>query len=89
MVQNRNAIFIKKWAIPGLLVAYFRLFQANINILQQIYVKNVHPEYSVGIWTHDLLNMSLLPYPLDQGSHPWVDLHWAPQIVIKILLLRR
>ena len=36
--------------------------------MQQINVKNVQPVYSAGIWTHDLRNMSLLPYPLDQGS---------------------
>ena len=28
------------------------------------------PVCSAGIWTHDLRNISLLPEPLDQGSHP-------------------
>ena len=28
----------------------------------------MHPVYSAGIRTHDLLDMSLLPLPLDQGS---------------------
>ena len=33
--------------------------------------KNVHPVYGAGIQTHNLQNMSLLPYqPLDQGSRP-------------------
>ena len=31
--------------------------------------KNVHPISSAGIRTHDLLNISLLPLPLDQGPH--------------------
>ena len=35
------------------------LFQTNI--LHQIDVPNVHPVSGSGIWTHDLLNMSLLP----------------------------
>ena len=30
--------------------------------------KNVHPE--AGIRTHNLLDVSLLPIPLDQGSQP-------------------
>ena len=41
----------------------FRLFlslQPNITILQQIYVKNNHPVFGAGIWTHSLQNMSLL-----------------------------
>ena len=29
----------------------------------------VHPVFGTGIWTHDLRNTSLLPKPLDQGSH--------------------
>ena len=31
---------------------------------------NAHPVYGAGIQTHVLQNMSLLPYPLDQGFHP-------------------
>ena len=34
--------------------------------LQLIKVKNVHPEYCAGFWTHNLHNASLLPKPLDQ-----------------------
>ena len=48
----------------------FSLFKQTLRFLQQIYVKNVHPVYRAGIWTHDILNMSLLPQRLDQGSHP-------------------
>ena len=54
--------FKKKWAISGLFLFIYGLFQANINtIFQQINVKNVHPVYGAGIRTHDLQNMSLLP----------------------------
>ena len=30
--------------------------------------KNVHPVSGTGIRTHDFLNVSLLPKPLDQGN---------------------
>ena len=58
----------------------FRLFPVfsnkQYNFLQQINVKKryVHPVYGTGIWTHDLRNVSLLPLPPDQGSHPKVPL---------------
>ena len=29
---------------------------------------HVHPVYGAGIWTHDLLNMSRLLLPQDQGT---------------------
>ena len=45
-------------------------FKQKIQFLQQINVKNVHPVYGTGIQTHDLLNMSRHPLPLDQGSRP-------------------
>ena len=48
-------------ANPGLFVIYFWSFQTNITILQQIYVKNVHPVYGSGIQTHDFRNVSLFP----------------------------
>ena len=35
---------------------------------------NKYTVYSAGIWTHNLRNMSLLPLPLDQGSHPTIQL---------------
>ena len=50
-----------KWAIPGLFFVYFCLFKQTLQFLQQINVKNVHPEYGAGIRTHNLRNMSLLP----------------------------
>ena len=46
----------KKWANPGL---FFRLFSVFSN--KHYNVKNVHPVYGAGIWTHDLCNMSLFP----------------------------
>ena len=43
--------------------------------LQQINVKNVHPVASAGIQTHNLLNFSLLPKLIGQGTRPnWSDL---------------
>ena len=40
----------------------FGLFnQISLQILQQIYVKNVHLVYGAGIRTHDLRNVSLFP----------------------------
>ena len=32
-------------------------------------LKNVHPVYGAGIRTHNLHNMSRLPYTLDQGRN--------------------
>ena len=31
---------------------------------------SIHPVYGAGIRTHDLSNMSRLPFPLDLGSRP-------------------
>ena len=44
-----------------LLSFIFGLFkQTSLQLLQKIYVKNVHPVYGAGIRTHNLHNMSLL-----------------------------
>ena len=52
----------------------FGLFkQISLQFLQQINVEkcHVHPVNGAGNRTHDLLNMSRLPWPLDQqGSRP-------------------
>ena len=48
----------------------FGLFKQKLQFLQQKYVKNVHPVYGAGIWTHYLRNVSLFPKPLDQDSRP-------------------
>ena len=47
------------------LFRYFRTLQTN-NIICTANVKNVHPVSGAGIRTHDLLNTSCLPKPLDQ-----------------------
>ena len=49
-------IFFLNWANPGLFFVYFRSFQTNNTILQQINVKkcHVHPVSGAGIRTHDL-----------------------------------
>ena len=49
--------FFFKCEISGLFFVYFRLFKPTLKILQQINVKNVHPVYDAGIWTHDLQNL--------------------------------
>ena len=49
---------------PWPLFHIFRLFK------QQINVKNCPSSIRCWNWTHALLNMSLLPLPLDQGSRP-------------------
>ena len=43
-----------KRANPRLFLIYFRLFKHITQFLQKINVKNVHPVYGVGIWTHDI-----------------------------------
>ena len=50
-----------KWANPGVFFIYFRLFKYTTYFTTNAYVKNVHPVYGAGIWTHKLWNMSLLP----------------------------
>ena len=49
---------------------YFWYFQTNVRILQQINVTIIHLVSGAGNRTHNLLNMSLLPQPLDQCSPP-------------------
>ena len=58
-----NVSFLKKIGHPRPLFDFFSSFQSNIKILtinkcEKCYV---HPVYGVGIRTHDLQNMSLLP----------------------------
>ena len=45
--------FFKKMGHPRPLFRLFSVFSRNITILQQIYVKNVHPVYSDEIRTHN------------------------------------
>ena len=67
--QYLPTIVFFKWANPGHFFIYFRPSKHTLKILQQIGMwKNVHPVYGARIQTHNLWNMSLLPYPLDQDS---------------------
>ena len=53
-------------------IIYFRSFsnKNHYNFYRKYMGKNVHPVYVAGIWNHNLRNMSLLPWPLDQGPCP-------------------
>ena len=62
--------FLKKWANPGLFSVFLVFLNKQYNFLQQIYVKNVNPVYGARIRTHNLWNVSLFPWPLDQDSRP-------------------
>ena len=57
------------------------------NLTTNRYVKNVHPVYSAGIWTHDLWNMSLLPWPQDQGYKTFFSLKANPSLVIRFIFV--
>ena len=46
--------FLKKSAILGLFLIYFRLFKQALHFLLQINVKNVHPVYGAGFQANNL-----------------------------------
>ena len=48
-------------AILVLFIIRFRLLKQTLQLLQQIYKKNVHPGYRTGIRTHNVQDLSLLP----------------------------
>ena len=54
---------------PGLFSVYFRLFKPTFHFYNKN-VKIVHPKCGTGIRSHELQNISLLPYPIGQGSRP-------------------
>ena len=57
-----------------------RSFQQTLQFLQYLW-KKFHPVSGAGIRTHDLFDVSLLPYLLDQGSRlQFVVLKWSPFI---------
>ena len=60
-----------------LLGLFLVFFKQTLQFLQQYDVKNVQLASGGGIWTHDLLNVSLLSKPLDQGSHPFIPTIFA------------
>ena len=59
---HRSRKVFKIWAKLGLFLFYFWSFQIN--------VKSGHLVSGIGVRTHDLLIMSLLTLPLDQGCLP-------------------
>ena len=63
--------FFKKMGHPRPLFRFFVFSNKHYNSYNKQMRKNVHPVYGAGIRTYDdLWNMSLLPWPLDQGSRP-------------------
>ena len=56
---------------PRPLFSLFSVFQTDNTIFNN--KCHIHPVYGAGIRTHNLSNLSHLPYPLDQGSHPGSD----------------
>ena len=62
-----RSLAFKNGPTPASFLFIFGLSKQTIQFLQQI---NVHLVYAIGIQTHDLLNMSRHPYPLDKGSRP-------------------
>ena len=59
-------------------IIYFWSFsnKHHYNFYNKYMWKNVHPVYSTGIWTHDLRNVSLLPYPLDKSLLQFFCIVW-------------
>ena len=55
---------------PRPLFIYFLGFKQTLQSLQKINVKNVHPVYTVGIWTNKPTEHESPLLPLDQGSRP-------------------
>jgi hypothetical protein len=53
------------FGVPHLATFIFEFF---LNVIASI--PYIHPVYSAGVWTHNLLVMSYLPKPLDHGFSP-------------------
>ena len=81
LIQASCILKVFKWAIHILFSLYFCLFKQPIQFFSANIGKwiNVEPVYGAGIRTRDLLNMSLLPSPLDQDSRPTVLLSYNRQ----------
>ena len=60
-----NSVFKNGLSLTSFL---FIFHKQTIQFFQPINVKNVHPVYGVGIRTHDLQNMSLIPLPIEVQS---------------------
>ena len=71
MMRNICVAFFnmgQPWPLFNLFSVFF---QTNIiTVFTTNKFENVHPVYGAGIRTHNLLDVSLLLLPLDQGSHP-------------------
>ena len=82
-----QVFFFKDGPTPASSIVYFRSFQTNTI---KIFTTNICEKYS-GIRTHDLWNMSLLHWPLDQGSRPipseFRECHLSFTVKICFLLL--
>ena len=62
LISNLERCFFKNGPTRHFLSFIMGLFKqtSSLHILQQIYMKNVHPVYGAGIRTHNLWNISLL-----------------------------
>ena len=60
----------KSWYFLNGPTPAFFIYFLSFQCLQQINVKIVHPVFGAGIQTHNLLMISHLPLPPDQGSCP-------------------
>ena len=61
-------IVFSKWKPTSFHLKVF--IKQTVQFLHQINVLEVHLVCGAGIQTHNLLNTSLFPEPLDQGSRP-------------------
>ena len=70
--QKPNDFFLKKWSNPSLFFVYFQSFQTNNRALTTNQCVKMSCPSSIQCQDSNLnyLNMSHLPYPLDQGSRP-------------------
>ena len=59
--------FLTYWQTITIRASCLSFYNQTLQFLKQIHVKNGHPVYGAGIQTHNLLNATLLPYPLGQG----------------------
>ena len=63
-------IFSRGWSVSLYFVYFWTFSSKEYNLNNKLIWKFVHPVSSAGIQTHDLLNTSLLPKPIDQGFQP-------------------
>ena len=76
-VVLRPFFLLLKLTNPGIFFIYFLSFQkTKSNFSKKLTWKIIHQISSVGIWTHNLFNMSLFRFPLDLDSllisHPYL-----------------